>query len=91
LGGAFRAPTDKTMAEQLNVKGQRWLLAILWTHLLALHQPFPYPTWVTAAIKDCKNHNPIVDDVVIYGEWKPFGELAVVSEKNLVNTSEICQ
>jgi hypothetical protein len=59
--------------------------------VLAPHQSFPYPTWVPTAIKDGKDHNHIVDDAVIHGKREPFGELAVVSENNLVNTSEVCQ
>lgn len=58
--------------------------------MLALHQSFPDPTWVAVAIKDSKNHNLIVNDSVIYGEWEPLGELAVASENELVNAPEVC-
>jgi len=57
--------------------------------LLALYQSFSYPTWVAAAIKDCKNQNLIVNDSIIYGEWEPFGKVAVVSKNELVNAAEV--
>jgi len=66
---------------------------VLWvirrSRLLALHQSFPYPTWIPAAIKDSKNHNHIIDNTVIDSEWKSSGELTVVSENYLVNSSKV--
>jgi len=59
--------------------------------LLALHQSSPYPRRVPTAIKDSKDHNHIVDDAVIHTEGEPVGELAVISENHLVNTSEVFQ
>jgi hypothetical protein len=58
--------------------------------LLALRQSFPHPTWVSATIKYGKNHNLIVNDSIIYGEWEPLRELAVVSKNDLVNAAEEC-
>ena len=57
--------------------------------LLAHHQSFSYPSWITTTIKGCKNQNLIVNDLIIYGEWEPFGQLAVVSKNELVNAAEV--
>ena len=71
-------------------KKARRIFPVALIDLLALHQPFPYPTWIAAAIKYSKNHNLIVNDSIICGEWEPLGELAVVSKNQLVNASEVC-
>jgi hypothetical protein len=59
--------------------------------MLAHHQSFSYPTWVPTAIKDGEDYNQIINDAVIHRKREPLGELAVVSENNLVNTPKVCQ
>ena len=56
--------------------------------LSPLHQSFPYPGGIPAAIKNGKNDNSVVDDAVVDGKWEPFRKLTMVSEHPSVNSGK---
>ena len=58
---------------------------------LVLHQSFPYPTWIPATIQYSRYQNHILNNFIIHGERKPFGEKPIELENYTVNASEICE
>ena len=58
---------------------------------LALHQSFPYPTWIPATIQHSRYQNHIFNNFIIHGKRKPFGKKSMEPENYTVNASEICK
>jgi len=55
--------------------------------LVSCHS-LPYPTRIPAAVKDGGNHDLILDNLIINGEWEPFGGQSMMSETNAMNSAE---
>jgi len=64
-------------------------LGILAARRLVSCHSLPYPTRIPAAVKDSGNHDCILHDFIINGEWEPFGEESIMSENNPMNSAEV--
>ena len=56
---------------------------------LALHELFPYPAWISAAIEYRDNQDFLVNETIINSEREPFAKKSMIPQNYPVNASEI--